>query len=66
MYVKYPISSIDSIWGSVSVGFNDPFFYYYRCTYIAKPIKVNRISQKQMREDEILSKLSIVKKICRV
>lgn len=62
MYLKAPVSAIDSIWRSVSVGFNDPFFYYYRCTYISNPIKTNRISQKQIQADEILGILPIVRK----
>ncbi len=62
MYLRTPISSIDSVWRSVSVGFNDPFFYYYRCTYIAHPKKLNRISQKQLNKDEVFKELPIVKK----
>ncbi len=62
MYLKSPISAIDSIWQSVSVGFNDPFFYYYRCTYIAKPQKIDRISQKELQQDEIFKNLPIVRK----
>lgn len=62
MYLKSPVSAIDSIWRSVSIGFNDPFFYYYRCTYIAKPYKINNISQKQLEIDSVFRELPIVKK----
>lgn len=62
MYLKSPISAIDSVWRSVSIGFNDPFFYYYRCTYVAKPHKINRISQKQLEIDSFFRELPIVKK----
>lgn len=62
MYLKTPISSIDSVWRSVSVGFNDPFFYYYRCTYIAHPKKLNRISQNRLKKDNVFKELPIVKK----
>lgn len=62
MYLKTPISAIDSVWRSVSVGFNDPFFYYYRCTYIANPVGIERISQKNLQEDAVLGALPIVKK----
>ena len=62
MYLKSPISAIDSVWRSVSIGFNDPFFYYYRCTYIAKPCKINRISQKMIEKDSVFKELPIVKK----
>lgn len=30
MYLRTPVSAVDSIWRSCSVGFIDPFFYYYR------------------------------------
>lgn len=62
MYLKSPISAVDSIWRSVSIGFNDPFFYYYRCTYIAKPHKITHISQKQLEKDQFFKELPIVKK----
>lgn len=62
MYIKSPVSAVDSVWRSVSVGFNDPFFYYYRCTYIAKPQKINRVSQKQLEKDAIFKELPIVRK----
>lgn len=62
MYLRSPISAVDSVWRSISTGFNDPFFYYYRCTYIAKPQKLNRITQKQLQQDAIFQNLPIVKK----
>ena len=62
LYLRSPISAVDSIWRSVSIGFNDPFFYYYRCTYIANPIGINRIPQKQLEQDEIFKNLPIVRK----
>lgn len=62
MYLKSPISAIDSEWRSVSVGFNDPFFYYYRCTYIANPQKINRVYQKTLKKDPVFKELPIVKK----
>lgn len=62
MYLKSPISAVDSLWRSVSTGFNDPFFYYYRCTYIARPKSISRFSLRAMRQDPIFSKLPIVRK----
>lgn len=62
MYLKTPISAVDSVWRSVSVGFNDPFFYYYRCTYIANPVGIKRISQKELQGDAVLGNLPIVRK----
>lgn len=64
MIVRYlwsPISAIDSIWRCCSTGFNDPFVYYYRCTYITNPISIDRISLNDMRKDEILGEMYLVK-----
>ena len=62
MYMRTPISAVDSIWRSVSVGFNDPFFWYYRCTYIGHPKKISQVTQKTMKSDKILKEMPIVKK----
>ena len=62
MYLRTPISAVDSVWRSVSIGFNDPFFYYYRCTYIANPIGIKRITQKELQTDVIFKELPIVRK----
>lgn len=62
MYLKTPISAIDSIWRSCSIGFIDPFFYYYRCTYICKPIKMQAIMLNDMKKDALMGNLPIVRK----
>ena len=60
LYLRTPISAVSSVWRSMSVGFIDPFFYYYRCTYIGKPRKVRRLGIKQLKSDHILGKMPIV------
>lgn len=62
MYLKTPVSAVDSVWRSVSIGFNDPFFYYYRCTYIARPTGIKRITLEQLTKDPVMKELSIVRK----
>lgn len=62
MYLRTPISAISSVWRSVSIGFNDPFFYYYRCTYIGRPVKVKRISLDKIKADKVLGAMPIVNK----
>ena len=62
MYFKTPVSAIDSVWRACSVGFIDPFFYYYRCTYIGNRKKINHVTQKMMKDDPIISALPIVRK----
>lgn len=40
----------------------DPFFWYYRTTYIGSPEKIDRIPLDEIKEDEIFGKMSIVTK----
>lgn len=62
MYQRSPVSAVVSIWRSVSIGFIDPFFYYYQCTYISNPIEVPKITRKQLQTDDIFKDLPIVRK----
>lgn len=62
MYLRSPVSAVDSVWRSCSLGFVDPFFYYYRCTYICYPLKLERVGIEEMRSDEIIGSMPIVKK----
>lgn len=62
MYLTAPVSAVGSIWRSVSNSFDDPFFYYYRCTYISGQTKVRQLSLDDMRKDKVLGQLPIVKK----
>jgi hypothetical protein len=62
MYLTTPISAISSVWRSMSIGFVDPFFFYYRCTYIGRPEKIPRISIREMKNNPILGKMPIVSK----
>lgn len=62
MYLRTPVSAVDSVWRSVSIGFNDPFFYYYRCTYMAHPVAIKQISQKQLQKDKVFKDVPVVRK----
>lgn len=62
MYLKTPISAVDSVWRCVSEGFNDPFAYYYRVAYIAKPKKIKRVAKNKLEKDRIFKQLPIVRK----
>ena len=62
MYLCSPVSAVDSVWRSCSVGFIDPFFYYYRCTYICRPQKIKEVDLSTLRQDSILSAMTIVRK----
>ena len=62
MYVRTPISAVQSIWRACSVGFIDPFFYYYRCVYMAHPVKIRPLTLEKIKKDSILKQLPIVKK----
>lgn len=61
MYCLTPRSYIHSIWRAVTPGFIDPFFDFYRATYIGKPILVENISIKEIKEDEVLSNMPLVR-----
>ena len=62
MYLRSPVSAVDSVWRSCSVGFIDPFFYYYRCTYIGNPQRLKSVPIDRLRDDKITGKMPIVKK----
>lgn len=62
MYLRTPISAVNSVWRSVSIGFNDPFFYYYRCTYIAHPVAIQQISREELQKDNVFKDVPIVRK----
>ena len=62
MYLRTPVSAVDCVWRSVSEGFNDPFFYYYRCTYVSNYIEIKQITQNQLKQDDVFKNLPIVRK----
>ena len=62
MYVRTPVSAVQSIWRACSVGFIDPFFYYYRCVYMSYPVKIKPLTLEQMKKDALIKQLPIVRK----
>ena len=62
MYLKTPISAVSSIWRACSLGFIDPFFFYYRCVYISEPTEIKPITLSGLRSDRIFKELPIVRK----
>ena len=62
MYLRTPVSAVNSIWRACSVGFIDPFFYYYRCVYISQPVKTKPFTLAQMKSDQVFKSLPIVRK----
>ena len=62
MYLRSPVSAVDSVWRACSVGFTDPFFFYYRCTWISRPIRITHVTQQSMKDDPIIGNLPIVRK----
>lgn len=53
LYQWAPVSSFVSVWRAVSPGFYDPFFFYYRCHYIANEMKIPRVTYEELRLDEL-------------
>ncbi|MDD7401983.1 MAG: hypothetical protein SPK23_06380 [Eubacteriales bacterium] len=62
MYITSPRSEINSIWRSICVGFIDPFFWYYRITYIGHPEIGKPIPLREIKEDKRLADLPLVRK----
>ena len=62
MYYTSPASGIGSIWKAVSPGFVDPFFYYYRCAYIGRAVRLPLFSLQEIKKDDALRDMNIVKK----
>ncbi len=61
MYQRNPKSSLHSIWRVVESGFNDPYAFHYAQTKIGYPIEIPKITFKEIRENEILGLMPIVK-----
>ena len=62
MYCLTPRSYIHSIWRVKEYGYVDPFFYHYNNTWIHRPIKVPHIGYSEIRNDEVLSTMPLVRK----
>jgi len=62
MYVLTPVSAVTTICRACSVGFIDPFFYYYRCVYISQAVSTTPFTLQEMRSDQIFKELPIVRK----
>ena len=62
MYLRTPVSAVNSIWRACSLGFVDPFFFYYRCVYISKPVEIKLLTLNEIRKDCVFKDLPIVRK----
>lgn len=61
MYCLSPRSCIHSIWRAVAPGTLEPFFYFYKVIYIGTPILVKPITIAELKKDDILSEMPLVK-----
>lgn len=61
MYCLQPRSYIHSIWKAVTPGFLNPFFHFYKSIYAGKPIVVEPLSIDEMKKDDILSEMPLIK-----
>lgn len=61
MWCRSPRSYVHSIWRATSSGFADPFFYYYRTVWIAKPVKVPNIKFAEIQADPVWSQKPAVR-----
>lgn len=61
MYCVTPRSYVHSFWRAVTPGFIDPFFHFYRTTYIGQPILTKTIPLSEIKNDSILSMMPLVR-----
>jgi hypothetical protein len=61
MYCLAPRSYIHLIWRAVTPGSFDPFFIYYGTIYIGKPQLVKNITIDEIKNDQLLSEMPLVK-----
>ena len=52
LYHWAPASRFSSVWRACAPGFVDPFFAFYRCVYIGRPVAVPGPSFREIKEDE--------------
>lgn len=62
MYIRTPVSAINSIWRACSIGFIDPFFFYYRCVYLSSPIEIRPFTLAEIKKDRYFKEIPIVRK----
>lgn len=61
MYCLSPRSYVHSIWRAVTPGFLNPFFHFYKSIYAGKPIVVEPLTLNDMKKDDILSEMPLIK-----
>jgi len=61
MWCRSPRSYVHSVWRATSSGFADPFFYYYRTVWIARPLKVPPITFAEIQADPVWSQKPAVR-----
>jgi len=61
MYCLTPRSHIHSIWRAIAPGCFEPFFYFYKGIYIGHPMTVKPISLSELKNDEVLSEMPLVR-----
>lgn len=62
MYLRTPVSAVRSIGRACSVGFIDPFFFYYRGVFISHSVDIKPFALGKMRKDRFFKDLPIVRK----
>jgi len=61
IYGVAPFSQINSVWRAISKGFLDPFSYWFNLIWVGHIEKIPYISYKELVENEVWGKKSIVK-----
>ena len=61
LYEVKPVKAIQSVWRCASVGFNDPFEYYFTRVWVSKMIRIPPITLDDLRADSIWKEKGLVK-----
>ena len=61
LYEVKPVAAIQSVWRCASVGFNDPFEYYFTRVWVSKMIRIPPVTLDDLRADSVWKEKGLVK-----
>ena len=61
LYEVKPVAAIQSIWRCASVGFNDPFEYYFTRVWVNKMVRIPPVTLDDLRNDSVWKEKGLVK-----
>ena len=61
LYEVKPVAAIQSVWRCASVGFNDPFAYFFTRVWVSKMIRTPPVTLDDLRTDSVWKEKGLVK-----